>query len=146
MTDLLDDTSKVPPDLQVCRNNQDGYSAKDITRTQLQNSKDCVLRLEKGLAERKVSETSMNLEWSRSHTLLTLEVKSTNHTPAGVMNRHSCFKHVDLAGAERQKDKNTSAITSMNHHVSINLFQVRHIYFQMFVFIYIYRYMALFHI
>jgi len=106
VTDLLD-PSKV--NLQVRENNKDGIYVDGITWQDVRNSECCVSLLHKGLRNRKVGETSMNKESSRSHSLLTLKVESTHLTPDGITKqRHSCLNLVDLAGSERQKSTNTS--------------------------------------
>jgi kinesin family protein 15 len=106
VTDLLDPSKA---NLAVRENNKDGIYVDGITWQEVRNAEACVSLLHKGLRNRKVSETSMNKESSRSHSLLTLKVESTHVTPNGVTKRrNSCLNLVDLAGSERQKSTNAS--------------------------------------
>ena len=84
VTDLLD-TSKA--NLAVRENSKDGIYVDGITWQEVRNAEGCVALLLKGLRNRKVSETSMNKESSRSHSLLTLKVESTHLTANGCVVR-----------------------------------------------------------
>lgn len=55
-----------------------------------------------GAANRKVGETKMNLESSRSHSVFTFRVECRSRAANGLTNvRFSCLHMVDLAGSER---------------------------------------------
>ena len=71
VTDLLD-PSKV--NLPVRENHKDGIYVDGITWQEVRSAEACNALLHKGLRNRKVGETSMNKESSRSHSLLTLQV------------------------------------------------------------------------
>lgn len=61
--------------------------------------------VDEGLGRRKVAETAMNAESSRSHAILTFTIKTTVCNNGGItVNKCSRLNLVDLAGSERQKD------------------------------------------
>ncbi|CAI5510509.1 unnamed protein product [Closterium sp. Naga37s-1] len=58
----------------------------------------------RGSQNRRVGQTAMNMESSRSHSVFTIVVETQRRDEAGVMKRRtSRFNLVDLAGSERQK-------------------------------------------
>ncbi|CAI5487740.1 unnamed protein product [Closterium sp. Naga37s-1] len=58
----------------------------------------------RGSQNRRVGQTAMNMESSRSHSVFTIVVETQRRDDAGVMKRRtSRFNLVDLAGSERQK-------------------------------------------
>jgi kinesin family protein 15 len=101
VTDLLEASKS---NLAVRENNKDGIYVDGITWQEVRNAEACVALLERGLRNRKVGETSMNKESSRSHSLLTVRVESTRLGEDGLTKRRSSSLNlVDLAGSERQK-------------------------------------------
>uniref|UniRef100_A0A0N5A913 Kinesin-like protein n=1 Tax=Syphacia muris TaxID=451379 RepID=A0A0N5A913_9BILA len=82
---------------------------------------DLILVVDEGLARRKVAETAMNTESSRSHAILTFTIKTTVCGNNGItVNKCSRLNLVDLAGSERQKDA-LSAGERLKEASSINL-------------------------
>jgi hypothetical protein len=59
--------------------------------------------LEKGINNRHVGETKMNIESSRSHSIFTVLITASSRSKEGVVSIRSSKLHfVDLAGSERQ--------------------------------------------
>ena len=59
--------------------------------------------LEKGIKNRHIGSTSMNIESSRSHSVFTLQVESKEKKDDIINYKSSFFHLIDLAGSERQK-------------------------------------------
>lgn len=87
-----------------------------VTR-RVQSLPDLVAALEAGLEGRSVAHTELNAESSRSHLIVTLVLKSTNHRSGHVV----CGKLtlVDLAGSERV-EKSGVAGDKLKEAMSIN--------------------------
>ena len=64
--------------------------------------------LKAGNLNRRVAETSMNRESSRSHAVLTVNIMSTEEVGEVTNKRNSRLHLIDLAGSERQKDTKTA--------------------------------------
>lgn len=59
--------------------------------------------LDKGIKNRHIGSTSMNVESSRSHSVFTLQVESKEKREDIINFKNSFFHLIDLAGSERQK-------------------------------------------
>ncbi|CAI5533553.1 unnamed protein product, partial [Closterium sp. Naga37s-1] len=65
----------------------------------------------RGSQNRRVGQTAMNMESSRSHSVFTIVVETQRRDDAGVMKRGtSRFNLVDLAGSERQKHSEAQGV------------------------------------
>ncbi|CAI5461218.1 unnamed protein product [Closterium sp. Yama58-4] len=65
----------------------------------------------RGSQNRRVGQTAMNMESSRSHSVFTIVVETQRRDDAGVMKRrNSRFNLVDLAGSERQKHSEAQGV------------------------------------
>ncbi|CAI6011957.1 unnamed protein product, partial [Closterium sp. NIES-65] len=65
----------------------------------------------RGSQNRRVGQTAMNMESSRSHSVFTIVVETQRRDDAGVMKRRtSRFNLVDLAGSERQKHSEAQGV------------------------------------
>ncbi|CAI5510515.1 unnamed protein product, partial [Closterium sp. Naga37s-1] len=65
----------------------------------------------RGSQNRRVGQTAMNMESSRSHSVFTIVVETERRDDAGVMKRRtSRFNLVDLAGSERQKHSEAQGV------------------------------------
>eukprot|EP00457_Paulinella_chromatophora_P000301 gb/GEZN01000301.1/.p1 GENE.gb/GEZN01000301.1/~~gb/GEZN01000301.1/.p1 ORF type:complete len:1631 (-),score=341.13 gb/GEZN01000301.1/:204-5063(-) len=72
---------------------------------------DALKLLERGQASRRVAETAMNRESSRSHCVFSLSLTSKKTSEDGLTTeRFARFNLIDLAGSERQKMTNTSGL------------------------------------
>jgi kinesin family protein 15 len=80
---------------------------ENCTESHARNLKEVQEIISKGVDNRHVASTSMNLESSRSHAVFTAFIKTvaTHHDSKKVV-RTSRFHIVDLAGSERVKDTN----------------------------------------
>jgi kinesin family member 15 len=98
--DLLDPHSM---SLHIHEDKRKGVFVANLTEETVENAADCLRVMGKGIENRTVGETAMNRESSRSHSVFSLYIQSTE-TKDGVTNeRYSRFNLVDLAGSERQK-------------------------------------------
>ncbi|KAJ2156307.1 Kinesin-like protein kif15 [Coemansia sp. RSA 552] len=106
--DLLD------PMTRVCAMREDikrGVFIDGVTEETVQDPNDAYGVFVRGMTNRHVSETSMNRESSRSHSVLVLVIQSLTQVDSGMTEiRESKFSLVDLAGSERQKLANTSGL------------------------------------
>eukprot|EP00250_Pteridium_aquilinum_P021326 c25089_g1_i1 orf=2-2848(-) len=102
ITDLLDPLQKA---LQVREDIKTGVYVENLTEEFVSSVSDVFRLMLKGLGNRKIASTSMNLESSRSHTLFTCVIESRCKSMSdGVSSvRTSRMNLVDLAGSERQK-------------------------------------------
>lgn len=81
---------------------------ENLTEIVVSSFQDVLQLMMKGLANRHVSSTQMNLESSRSHSIFTLivefRIRSAEPVDSKVLAvRRSKLNFVDLAGSERQK-------------------------------------------
>lgn len=81
-----------------------GAYVEGLNEEVVASSNDCYELMEKGLQNRRVGETAMNRESSRSHSVYKLSVQSSTTSEDGITtDRTSQFNVIDLAGSERQK-------------------------------------------
>eukprot|EP01083_Nonionella_stella_P023526 65115_1 len=66
------------------------------------NTEEALAKLDEGQRNRRIAETAMNRESSRSHCVFILTVQSTETKDGIRKTRTACFNLVDLAGSERQ--------------------------------------------
>ncbi|MCO5582599.1 hypothetical protein L7F22_036497 [Adiantum nelumboides] len=102
ITDLLEPVQKA---LQVREDTKTGVYVENLTEEFVSSVSEVFHLMLKGLGNRKIAATSMNLESSRSHTLFTCVIESRCKSMSdGVSSvRKSRMNLVDLAGSERQK-------------------------------------------
>eukprot|EP01132_Coremiostelium_polycephalum_P008580 gene8580-10558_t len=84
-----------------------GVFVEGLLEQEVSTSQEALHLLAVGTANRHVAATSMNSNSSRSHSVLTLSLESTNITTDG-LKKFSRLCLIDLAGSERQKMTNTS--------------------------------------
>jgi len=93
--------------MQVREDQQRGVYVDGLTETSVDSAVSAGKALGKGYRNRRVAETAMNRESSRSHAVFQLVVESvdkSDHTASGIKKtKASRFSLVDLAGSERQK-------------------------------------------
>eukprot|EP00854_Cymbomonas_tetramitiformis_P006910 gene6910-8245_t len=100
ITDLLDPSVA---SLQIREDIKHGVYVENLREESVHQVADTLRLVEQGAANRRVGETRMNRESSRSHSVFTCVLES-KQTINGVTNiRHSRLNLVDLAGSERQK-------------------------------------------
>ena len=76
---------------------------ENIITENIQTQADAMALLRKGINNRHVGETKMNIESSRSHSVFTILIKTSTKSKEGVISVRSSKLHfVDLAGSERQ--------------------------------------------
>ncbi|KAI5076831.1 hypothetical protein GOP47_0008896 [Adiantum capillus-veneris] len=102
ITDLLEPLQKA---LQVREDTKTGVYVENLTEEFVSSVSEVFHLMLKGLGNRKIAATSMNLESSRSHTLFTCVIESRCKSMSdGVSSvKTSRMNLVDLAGSERQK-------------------------------------------
>ncbi|CAI5732683.1 unnamed protein product [Peronospora destructor] len=102
--DLLDGGStKDSTGLQLRENGRKGVHVEGLIESVVTNSKQAAELMTIGAQNRRVGQTSMNRESSRSHSVFILQLQSKEVTPEGTKIRTSRFNLVDLAGSERQR-------------------------------------------
>ena len=97
--------------LQVREDQHRGVYVDGLSESVVACAADAGVALGKGYRNRRVAETAMNRESSRSHAVFQLLVESVEKTAdaSGVRKtKQSRFSLVDLAGSERQKSTSTA--------------------------------------
>ncbi|CAD8152236.1 unnamed protein product [Paramecium octaurelia] len=97
LIDLLNGAKAMP--LTIREDSKRVY-VENLTEIAVTSFNDVLLLMQRGLANRHVSATQMNLESSRSHSIFTLQLEQRTK---GMYTRKSKMNFVDLAGSERQK-------------------------------------------
>lgn len=102
ITDLLEPTQR---NLQIREDTKNGVYVENITEEYVASMDDVTQLFLRGLANRRVGATSINVESSRSHSVFTcvLESRCKSVTDGLFSLRTSRINLVDLAGSERQK-------------------------------------------
>jgi kinesin family member 15 len=103
-------SSTIPDDLgglQV-REDKSRVYVDGLNETEVSCTADAIKVLQKGYRNRRVAETAMNRESSRSHAVFQLQVKSEDQTNPAGKRKSSLFTLVDLAGSERQSGTSAS--------------------------------------
>uniref|UniRef100_A0AAV1UHT5 Kinesin motor domain-containing protein n=1 Tax=Peronospora matthiolae TaxID=2874970 RepID=A0AAV1UHT5_9STRA len=102
--DLLDrGSAKDAAGLQLRENGRKGVHVEGLIESEVTNSKEAAELMTIGTQNRRVGQTSMNRESSRSHSVFILQLQSREVSPQGTKIRTSRFNLVDLAGSERQR-------------------------------------------
>lgn len=101
ITDLLNPSAT---NLQLREDTTRGVYAEDLIAENVQSAQQAMDMLRRGSANRRVADTNMNSESSRSHCVLTCVIESKTTDENGFTNvLSSRLNLVDLAGSERQK-------------------------------------------
>ncbi|KAG1684521.1 hypothetical protein DVH05_011035 [Phytophthora capsici] len=102
--DLLDGGStKDAAGLQLRENGRKGVHIEGLIESVVTNSKKAAELMTVGAQNRRVGQTSMNRESSRSHSVFILQLQTKETSAEGTKIRTSRFNLVDLAGSERQR-------------------------------------------
>lgn len=104
--DLLDGGStKDATGLQLRENGRKGVFVEGLIESVVTNAKQAAELMTVGAQNRRVGQTAMNRESSRSHSVFILQIQSKETTADGITKmRSSRFNLVDLAGSERQRN------------------------------------------
>lgn len=104
--DLLDGGSaKDSAGLQLRENGRKGVFVEGLIESVVTNAKTAAELMTLGAQNRRVGQTAMNRESSRSHSVFILQIQSKVTTAEGITKtRSSRFNLVDLAGSERQRN------------------------------------------
>ncbi|KAK9915787.1 hypothetical protein WJX75_004111 [Coccomyxa subellipsoidea] len=101
ITDLL---SPSEAHLQIREDAARGTYVENLCEEEVSSVDDVARLLARGQAARRVGETNMNRESSRSHSVFTCTLQSSTTDESGITNiLRSRLNLVDLAGSERQK-------------------------------------------
>ncbi|XP_071703353.1 kinesin-like protein KIN-12C [Rutidosis leptorrhynchoides] len=100
ITDLLEPSST---NLQLREGLKEGVYVENLTEHNVKTVDDVLKLLSQGAANRKVAETDMNSESSRSHSVFTCIVESRWEKDSVTHLRFGRLNLVDLAGSERQR-------------------------------------------
>ncbi|KAK1947697.1 Kinesin-like protein KIF15 [Phytophthora citrophthora] len=102
--DLLDGGSgKDAAGLQLRESGRRGVHVEGLIESVVTNSKKAAELMTVGAQNRRVGQTSMNRESSRSHSVFILQLQTKETSAEGTKIRTSRFNLVDLAGSERQR-------------------------------------------
>jgi kinesin family protein 3/17 len=109
--DLLN-ISKEQNGLQIKEDPQKGTYVKDLTTVIVKNVAETERALFAGIKGRKVGETAMNSDSSRSHSMFTLYIETSMMDPISNKQKIKAGKLnlVDLAGSERQSKTNAIGV------------------------------------
>ncbi|CAD8111101.1 unnamed protein product [Paramecium sonneborni] len=97
LIDLLNDSKPLP--LTIREESKKVY-VENLTEIPVTSYNDVLSLLQRGINNRHVSATQMNLESSRSHSIFTIQFEQRTKE---MYTRRSKLNFVDLAGSERQK-------------------------------------------
>ncbi|KAL4591149.1 hypothetical protein LXL04_004099 [Taraxacum kok-saghyz] len=101
ITDLLDPAQR---NLNIREDTKTGVYVENLREESVCSIKDVKQLLKKGLSNRRIGATSINMESSRSHSVFTCVVESRCKSADGLSSlKTSRINLVDLAGSERQK-------------------------------------------
>jgi kinesin family protein 15 len=95
-----------------------GVYVQGLTKNRINSAEQAIALLNRGASNRRVRATAMNAESSRSHSVFTVELKSTTNKGGAEEIRCSRLNLIDLAGSERYKNTQASDLTEAS---SINL-------------------------
>ncbi|CAN6292785.1 unnamed protein product [Urochloa humidicola] len=121
INDLLEPSQR---DLQIRENAGNGIHVENLTDEYVSTVEDINQILMKGLSNRKVGTTSMNLKSSRSHVIFTciIEAWSKGSSNGFSSSRTSRISFVDLAGPENDEiDGATKHCTKEERHLKKSL-------------------------
>ncbi len=103
--DLLDPSQF---NLHIREDIKKGVYVEGLNEELVTSEHDMMQLIERGTRNRHVGSTSMNIESSRSHSVLTTIIESKQIQDGGLFNiKTSKFHIIDLAGSERSKHTNT---------------------------------------
>nr|CCA19403.1 kinesinlike protein putative [Albugo laibachii Nc14] len=95
--------------LSVREDSKKGVFVEGLTLSEVDSARKAAELMRLGAQNRRVGQTAMNRESSRSHSVFILNIESTENVSGGLTRtRSSRFSLVDLAGSERQKSTESS--------------------------------------
>ena len=119
--DLLKSKSREKLDLK--EKPGEGFFVKDLSVYDMKSAKECMGMLEAGSRNRKTGETLMNKDSSRSHSIFSIIIETSEKTEDGKeLLRKGKLNLVDLAGSERQtKTKATGQALEEAKKINLSL-------------------------
>mmetsp|Transcript_4746 Transcript_4746/g.9155 ORF Transcript_4746/g.9155 Transcript_4746/m.9155 type:complete len:1670 (+) Transcript_4746:58-5067(+) len=103
--DLMDNSAN---SLNLREDMKNGVFVDNLSTHPVSNASDAMAVMEVGIQNRRVGETAMNRESSRSHSVFCLSIQSEETKDGVTKKKKSVFNLIDLAGSERQKSTNAS--------------------------------------
>jgi kinesin family member 12 len=99
--------------LQVRWNIRNGFFVQDLFVVECENTSDVMAVVKEGHRNRRVGSHELNMDSSRSHSLLTLHLESESIDPddGHTMVKFGKMVFVDLAGSERLKQTQSDGVT-----------------------------------
>jgi len=85
-------------------NGKHGTFCRGLTEKEVKSSEDVLKLVQMAERSRKIGETKMNKQSSRSHCIFTVSVYTKRKTPDGTVDYHGKLHLVDLAGSECAKN------------------------------------------
>ncbi|GMI41654.1 hypothetical protein TeGR_g5245 [Tetraparma gracilis] len=114
LCDLFVDVTKTGKDktkLEIM-DSKTGTFCKGLSEHVVESAADVLSQMAKAQTHRRIGETKMNKQSSRSHCLFTIAVKAKVAYPDGSMEVNGKLHMVDLAGSECAKSANLDSATS----------------------------------
>ncbi|GMH69323.1 hypothetical protein TrLO_g8416 [Triparma laevis f. longispina] len=100
---FVDNTKKKEQEKLTIMDSKGGVTCAGLSKQPVGSAADVLAMMEKARTQRRIGETKMNKQSSRSHCLFTLNVKAKKQYPDGVMEVNGKLHMVDLAGSECAK-------------------------------------------
>ncbi|GMH87098.1 hypothetical protein TrVE_jg10935 [Triparma verrucosa] len=100
---FVDNTKKKEQEKLSIMDSKGGVFCAGLSKQPVSSAADVLTQMEKARTQRRIGETKMNKQSSRSHCLFTLNVKAKKQYPDGVMEVNGKLHMVDLAGSECAK-------------------------------------------
>lgn len=106
--------------LEMKEDPKKGVYIKDLTMKTVNNIKQMIQLMEAGNENKSIGSTAMNAESSRSHSVFSIFIESSQENEGGTSFKNAKLNLVDLAGSERQ-DKTKATGDRLKEAQKINL-------------------------
>lgn len=109
ISDLLDNNHDKS---LIIRDLNNGVFIENLSKIKINSQEEAYSLIREGIKYRHIASTNMNKESSRSHAVFSLYVtsKSKSKSTNKIVQKHSVFHLIDLAGSERQKNTKCEGI------------------------------------
>lgn len=112
---------KKPEKLEIHEDPKTGFYVRRLSLTTVKSPADLLSKLAQGKVTRKVRSTEMNEYSSRSHSIFSILIESSQHDSEGQAHfKVGKLNLVDLAGSEKQKQTKTTN-EALKEGININL-------------------------
>lgn len=94
--------------LNIREDKKKGVFVDNLTEEVVKTADEMLSVMQRGIDNRRVGSTAMNMESSRSHSVFSIAIRSTEMRDGLTVEKYSRFNLIDLAGSERQKATNAT--------------------------------------